>query len=176
MKQLKWFFNNIEVILVVILILVMMVFLFLQVLFRYIFNAPLAWTEEMSMFCLVSLCYFGASMAITYRRHMRVTMLTNCFSPKVRHIFEIFANLVFLLFAVIIVSQNFLLTERIFKFGQLTAATRIPKWIPYTGIPVAFGLIIIRLMQDTYKLLRECLTIGQKIARDDVVDRPERGC
>ena len=37
---------------------------FLQVLFRFVFNLPLAWTEELSRYVFIILIYCGASAAV----------------------------------------------------------------------------------------------------------------
>jgi len=171
-KRIKWFLNNIEAIVCVTLIAVMMILLFCQIIFREL-GLPLAWTEELSMFCLNWLCYFGASLAIVYRRHMRVDIVVSYLPKRTQQILDIIANIIFIIFAVVVIKQNYILMARYLRGKQLAAATRIPKWIAYAGVPTAFGLMIIRLVQDTVKRVLEMLSSNNSKAVNAKVEKGE---
>lgn len=47
---------------------------FLQMLFRFVFNLPLAWTKELSRYVFIILTYCGASAAVLDNAHVRVEL------------------------------------------------------------------------------------------------------
>lgn len=57
-----------------------------------------------------------------------------------------------------------LLTADILQRGQVTAVLEIPKWIPYAGVPVAFLLMLIRMIQDFVRTISEMKELGQEEA------------
>ena len=84
MKTIKWLDQYLEYTIITFLTAVMMVLLFLQVLFRFVLNLPLAWVEEISLYSMVWLCYFGSSLAIKKRAHLKVEIITVFLNPKMK--------------------------------------------------------------------------------------------
>ncbi|MDB2142127.1 TRAP transporter small permease [Enterocloster clostridioformis] len=68
---------------------------FLQMLFRFVFNLPLAWTEELSRYVFIILTYCGASTAVLDNAHVRVELIDNVLSGA-RFALDIFLVFVFL--------------------------------------------------------------------------------
>ena len=48
--------------------------------------------------------------------------------------------------------------ERLIQYPQYTTATRIPYLIPYLVLPIGFGLMSLRLIQDLWKQAKKCGT------------------
>ncbi len=134
---------------------VMFVSLLLQVISRYVFNMSLIWTEEVSLFAVVWLAYIGASMAVIRRRHLRIDLVVMHLSPSKRKIIDICCNLVFFAMVVFLTYGSFNMTALAKRTGQVAAATGWPRWIVIAGMPFAFGLMSLRLVQDTLKHIRE---------------------
>ncbi len=162
MKVLKWIHKNAEAVICSVLMFIMMVLLFCQIILREL-SLPLAWSEELAMFMMIWLCYFGVALAVVHRRHMKVDIVVSHFPKRLQLILEIVANLAFIVFSVIVVKQNWILMMKFFNGHQLAAATRIPKWIAYLGIPAAFALTAIRLVEDTVKRIKELADYGKDI-------------
>ena len=153
MKTVRWLDEHLEEYMVVILTSIMTILLFLQVLFRFVLNLPLAWVEEISLYSMVWLCYFGCSLAIT-----------NFLRPKAKKVFDLISLVLFFAFAVFVPYHVTLLTADILQRGQVTAVLEIPKWIPYAGVPVAFLLMLIRMIQDFVRTISEMKELGQEEA------------
>lgn len=148
MKLLKWIDRNIEEVILVILLILMTVLLFIQVVFRFLLHLPLAWTEEISLYSMVWLCYFGASLAIRNRAHLRVEILMVFLTKRHSKVLDIIADVLFLIFAVVILVISMKLIGSLYSYKVTTAVLKVPKWIPYGGMPLAFLMMVIRLVQD----------------------------
>ena len=155
MNVLRWLDRNIENVIGVALFIVMTAFLTYQVSSRYILNLSLAWTEELSMYCLIWVCYMGASAAVRERKHLRITMAFEWCSPKTRKIVDILSNIVSCGFCFFLLIGTTEMLALILQGNQVSAGSGLPKWIPNLGLPIAFGLMVIRFIQDTAQLVRE---------------------
>ena len=164
MKTVRWLDEHLEEYMVVILTSIMTILLFLQVLFRFVLNLPLAWVEEISLYSMVWLCYFGCSLAIKKREHLKMEIVTNFLRPKAKKVFDLISLVLFFAFAVFVLYHVTLLTADILQRGQVTAVLEIPKWIPYAGVPVAFLLMLIRMIQDFVRTISEMKELGQEEA------------
>ena len=164
MKTVRWLDEHLEEYMVVILTSIMTILLFLQVLFRFVLNLPLAWVEEISLYSMVWLCYFGCSLAIKKREHLKMEIITNFLRPKAKKVFDLISLVLFFAFAVFVLYHVTLLTADILQRGQVTAVLEIPKWIPYAGVPVAFLLMLIRMIQDYVRTISEMKELGQEEA------------
>ena len=164
MKTVRWLDEHLEEYMVVILTSIMTILLFLQVLFRFVLNLPLAWVEEISLYSMVWLCYFGCSLAIRKREHLKMEIITNFLRPKAKKVFDLISLVLFFAFAVFVLYHVTLLTADILQRGQVTAVLEIPKWIPYAGVPVAFLLMLIRMIQDFVRTISEMKELGQEEA------------
>ena len=164
MKTVRWLDEHLEEYMVVILTSIRTILLFLQVLFRFVLNLPLAWVEEISLYSMVWLCYFGCSLAIKKREHLKMEIITNFLRPKAKKVFDLISLVLFFAFAVFVLYHVTLLTADILQRGQVTAVLEIPKWIPYAGVPVAFLLMLIRMIQDFVRTISEMKELGQEEA------------
>lgn len=64
------------------LLLSLTVIVFLKVIFRYLLNSPLVWSDEVIMLLLLTLTYFGAALAVRDRSHISVELLESWFKSR----------------------------------------------------------------------------------------------
>ncbi len=159
----RWFFNNFEKVLVSIVTASMTVALFLQVLSRYAFNFSITWTEELSIFGLMWITYFGAAIAVTQRRHIRITILSDMLPPKAQKIVAILCNIAFIIFAAFVSTGIWSMTRIAYTTNQTAAASGLPRFIVIGGILIAFITICIRLIQDTLLHIKEYKALVQTL-------------
>lgn len=91
-------------------------------------------------------------------------IITNFLRPKAKKVFDLISLVLFFAFAVFVLYHVTLLTADILQRGQVTAVLEIPKWIPYAGVPVAFLLMLIRMIQDFVRTISEMKELGQEEA------------
>lgn len=151
----QWFNKNFEKVLVTFITAFVAISLFLQVLSRYVMNLSITWTEEIATFGLMWLTYFGAAIAVTQRRHIRITILSDLLPPRAKKIVDILCNLAFIVFIGFISLGLADMTKIAFRTNQVAAASRMPRYIVIGGIFIAFVMILIRLVQDTLRHVAE---------------------
>ncbi|MFA6508635.1 MAG: TRAP transporter small permease [Treponemataceae bacterium] len=120
-----------------------------QVISRYVFNSAFSWSEELALILFIWSIYFGATAAIRRHQHLRLEIVLDKVSPKLKLIFIIFGNFCFALFNCIILIGVMPIVQRLFASGTATAVLEIPKWFNYSILPTIFVLMIVRLIQDS---------------------------
>jgi len=155
MKLLRWLDQNLEKYVITALTSVMTVALFCHVLFRFVLNLPLAWTDEVALTSLIWLCYFGCALATKNRANLKMEIITTFLNAKWKKIFEIISLILFFAFAVFATYWLLYLTLDIMRRGQKTAVLQWPLWIPYGGAGLGFVDILVRIIQDFIKCTRE---------------------
>ncbi len=61
---------------------VMLISSILQVTFRYLLNLPLMWTEELARLMCILTTYFGATVVLLVREHIRVDFIDTMLRPR----------------------------------------------------------------------------------------------
>lgn len=118
-----------------------------------------SWAEESSRYIFIAISYLAIPVAIKCRSNIRVDVFYDKFSPRWQKICWIIMSLGFLGFAGVLFALGTKEVMFLLEHPQTTAALRIPFYVPYAVIPLAFGLMSIRLIQD---LLIEMRVAGVK--------------
>ncbi len=69
---------------------------------RYVFNAPLTWSDELASILFLWLAMLGAVIALRRGEHMRLTTIVNALAPKTRAFVESVAMALVLLFVALL--------------------------------------------------------------------------
>jgi TRAP-type C4-dicarboxylate transport system permease small subunit len=75
------------------LIATMFVSFLLQIVFRYVFNRPLGWTEEVTVLCWVWVVLWGASFLLDDEEEVRFDIVYNAVPAGTRRVFTIGSSL-----------------------------------------------------------------------------------
>jgi TRAP-type C4-dicarboxylate transport system permease small subunit len=114
---------------------------FLEVVIRYVLNAPLSWTEEIARFALVWFAMLASAVAARRGVHFAFRWGMKPFPESVRWPVRQVVNVL------VIVFLTFLLVQGIGTLGvvsdQTAMATEINMRIPYAAIPVGMGLVML---------------------------------
>jgi TRAP-type C4-dicarboxylate transport system permease small subunit len=71
------------------LIALMFVSFILQILFRYVLNKPLAWSEEVTVLCWVWVVLWGAAFILSDHDEIRFDIVTGLVSESTRRVFTV---------------------------------------------------------------------------------------
>ncbi len=133
-----------ELVVGVSLTVVMVVAVFLQVVFRYVVNLPLSWTEELARYVFVWASMLGASMGVKKKIHFCLDSLLKSFSQRQRKIAEIILYLLMSVFLLVLVYYGALFSRELYV--QTAPGLDIPMAIPYAAVPVGGLLMLLHIL------------------------------
>ena len=128
----------------------MSILVFLQVIFRYVLDAPLDWSEEMASFAFVWMALLGASIGLKKKEHPNLDIIYNLFPGRVKKLADIIINLSITLPLVILCFYGVKLT--ISMRMQCTAALRYSVSYIYIVLPASAFIMLVYIVIDTIKI------------------------
>ncbi len=124
----------------IIFLSVMTLVVFLQVIFRYVLNLPLFWTEEFARYCLVWSSLLGAAVAMKRGQHLAVTFCMERFPPGLYRVLSVVARLSVIGILTVIVLGGIQLV--LVTWAQISPALRVSMAIPYLAVPVGAAIML----------------------------------
>ncbi len=125
-----------------------------QVVVRYIFDSPSAFSEVLSRYSFIWLILLGAAYVFGLREHMAITFVKEKLSTKVRIVVEMVIELVTAVFAVTVMVLGGY-NSSIRQMWQLDSALQIPMGVIYAAIPISGALILFYFLINEVKLFGE---------------------
>lgn len=126
-----------------ILMIALIVSVFSQVLFRFVLNQPLAWTEELARYILVWLTFLGAAYAMSLKAHIGVEFFVNKLPDSLHKFSLVLSTLVSIAFFMILITQGYSMMTR--SMSQLSPVLKIPMGMVYAVIPFSGIILIINI-------------------------------
>ncbi|MBW2305434.1 MAG: TRAP transporter small permease [Deltaproteobacteria bacterium] len=151
MKNLKrcflWLDDHFEELFLVLTLSAMTILIFSQTFLRFSIRKTPSWTQELAQFFQVYFVYLGASYAIKKDAHIKITFVGKVLPSFLRKSFEILGPCCFIVFCFILIYWGIPLCNDIRKFNQVSAAMRLPMYIPYIALPMGGIIMSFRLIQ-----------------------------
>lgn len=122
----------------------MAIAVFLQVIFRYLIQFPLFWTEEFARYCLVWASLIGASVALRRGEHIAVTFFVDLFPVRVRAFMAMIARISVGIMLTVVLWGGIKLV--IVTSTQLSPALRLPMAVPYLALPVCSAIMLFHVI------------------------------
>lgn len=155
MQKIRWVVAHFEEMLAATLLLAMATLAFANVLTRYVFEYPLAFTEELEVNALVWLTLFGTASAFRRRRHLRMLFFQDKFSKKAKRIVN---TVIAMIGAGLFTTLGYLGYKQILdeRFLEITSESlNFPQWLYTVCIPVGCALIVFRIIEAAIAEMRE---------------------
>lgn len=151
MSKFRWIAGHFEELLGASLLCCMACLAFANVLTRYIFHYPLAFTEELEVNALVWLTLFGTASAFRRKRHLRMLFFLDKFPPLAQTGLNILMSVlgVTLFLWLGYLGYYQLMDERLLEITSESLG--LPQWLYTVCIPVGCGLIVIRIIEAAIK-------------------------
>lgn len=124
-----------------------------QVIMRYVFGAPLVWSEEIARFALVWFVWIAGSYAVKYLRHVKFEVLVTLLGNKIPVAQRVIRIIVFLLWLAFLLMMLVLSWQQVMQqvaSGQVSAGARIPMSFVYFGLTIGMFLMSIRVIQHLW--------------------------
>jgi C4-dicarboxylate transporter, DctQ subunit len=155
MKALSDGISRIEKFLGVVLMFTMAVVVILAVAFRYLLNAPLSWSGEVSIYLLIWVSFIGGSLGLKYKSQAAVTILLDYLPQKVQRSLMIAGNILILLFFGLLLYYSYIWVLSPGVTFQKSSALLMPMWIPYSAVPIGLTFATIHILSNLFDLIRE---------------------
>ena len=146
------------------LVIGLAVLIFSSVLFRYLFNSPLEWADEMVGFFILGLTYFGSAVACGRRSQIYVELLESALkkSPGALRWVRVIIDGIVMITLMLMVFVGFQLCVdcRTQKTGILVVSY---FWV-YMIMPVGVGFMVLMMIKRLIQDLRKGLETNSSIA------------
>ena len=117
---------------------------FVSVLFRYVLNRPLAWTEELASLLFAWLTFVGAYVGFRTRSHIRIDTFTIFLPPGLRRVIRHGVDLCVLALLAIFIWQGFMLT--VTTWSLEFPAMEISRGYLYASLPIGACLMVLAIL------------------------------
>jgi len=128
----------------------MLISTFLQVIFRYLLNHPLFWSEELSRFSFVWIVFVGAAVAMKRGAHIGVDYFVKNLPLQLKNYLRILVTILELFFLLTVIDRSILVVR--VNMSQHSPAMRIPMGLVYLAIPVGLSLMVGYIISMNYNL------------------------
>jgi TRAP-type C4-dicarboxylate transport system permease small subunit len=151
LQRISDYMNRITEIILVVVLAAMAVVVFLQVIFRYVLNFPLFWTEEFARYCLVWSSLLGSAVAVKRGQHIALTILIERLPKTLRRGLTVTALISVAVILTIILWGGIQLVA--ITRAQISPALRISMSVPYLAVPVGAALMLVHTIVFIYQTL-----------------------
>ena len=159
--------NRTEEIFVAVAMAVAVSLAFIEVILRQ-FGSSLGFTHELVNYLLIWVGLIGASIGVREKTHLGVDILINAFEPKTQKAIIIVTLWISAAFTFTIAILGYQHVLDILAFGQVSPELEVPLYIPRMLIPIAFGLMTIRFIQESIKVIK--MPIDQFLQKEGVIN------
>ncbi|WP_203333680.1 TRAP transporter small permease [Planococcus beigongshangi] len=154
MKWLKKLDDHFEESVTFILFAILIIVVFLQVIFRYIFQFSLHWGEETARYTFIVLVYFSAIVAVKRSKHLRTEGFVEMLPYKVKKWVKILSDVIWLAFTLLMVRLSFISTMTVLASGQQSPVLGFTMGYVYGVIPICFTLMSFRIIQKIIQKIK----------------------
>ena len=118
--------------------------IFIQVVMRYVFNASLSWSEELTRFIFIWQIWLGVSIGFRERKHIRVEVTKMILGAKAIAVLTMVADMIWIVANIYFVYGGTMLVQKLMKTQSVSTALSLPLWIVYAALPFSSAVLLIR--------------------------------
>ena len=148
MKFLKLLNDHFEEYLLVVLMVAEVAVVFAQVVTRYVFHMPLAWSEELARYMFIWLVWIGAAYATKLRKNIIIDVVASKFKGNVKLISEIINFVLFVVLMLFMLWTTSTVMMQVYESNSMGTGTHLPMWIVWLSLPLSMALNLLRYTQN----------------------------
>jgi C4-dicarboxylate transporter DctQ subunit len=127
---------------------------FFQVILRYVFNTSILWGIEASTYLFAWLVLIGISYGVKVGSHIGVDALVGLLPRRGKQVAGIVAGLLCVLYSVFMLIGSWNYFKTVYEIGVTGDDIPIQRWIMIIILPLGFLLLLYRLLQMTWRIVR----------------------
>lgn len=153
-KKIFLFLNHFEEIAAGVLFTIMVVVINVEVIRRYLFLAPGAYSEEIAKYLFIWTVFFSMAFAVKQEAHIITDILPDKTPNKLLKIINITSIIIFMCFSVFMIYQGYIYTKKMYLFERSTEAMAAPLYYFCVSLPIGFAFVLLRLVQKLLQVFR----------------------
>ncbi|MGN1009090.1 MAG: TRAP transporter small permease [Butyricicoccus sp.] len=136
-------------------VLIMALLVFSNVIARYAFNSPLAFSDEISSYLFILMSFMGTAIAARRKAHLGLSIVTDRLSPGAARTLSMVMYAVSAVFCLLVVIFGIQMVLSQYALGQETATMQWPEWIYGLFVPVGAGFAMISFVDGIVRMAKE---------------------
>lgn len=144
MKKIVSLYNRLEEYFLTYSMIIMVLIVFVQVIFRYVFNNSLSWSEELVRYIFMWQVWLGASLGMRINEHIRVDMFVKKLPLVGQKVIDVIVTVGILCFYFFLIWYGFVYLKDVIAKNMLSTALRLPLAFVYVSLPFGSVVIVLR--------------------------------
>lgn len=124
----------------------------LQATSRYVFSAPVIWTDEVSTLLQMLIAFLGIGYGIRTKTHIRIDSISNRFPPVVQQLLSIVFDLLFIALCVVLIQDGWKYAMSVWDVSFGTFA--LGKGKMFLAVSVGYALALVYTVMDIVDSVR----------------------
>lgn len=146
MKKITKIYDSLEAFVLVLALAFSTLLIFVQVIFRYVLNDSITWSEELARYIFIWMIWLGTSVSMKQKEHIRMDMLMNAVHGKGKLVLDLVSGIIMLAFCIFLVKYGWDLVASMMSRGNKSVALRLPMWVVYSSLPFSQLIVALRLI------------------------------
>lgn len=121
----------------------------LEVVYRYLLNSPLSFTQDSAIFAMVYVVMLGSTIAVRNRAHIAVDFVGNMLPARYAYALRLITYGIMLFFFFILLKNGWTLTMR--SMMQISPSLGIPIGYVIFSIPLSAGISMLYILEHMIK-------------------------
>ena len=150
-SKLKSVLCNLDIVVASVVLAILIVLTFAGVPFRYVFNKPFTWLEEVQLACMVWIVFAAAGAAFRSGNQVAIEMVVDMLPKKLQKVVEVLISVIVVAVLGYLLYQSFGYLEIFVRSGRSTPMLKIPYVFIYGIAPVSYVLMVISYFYALFK-------------------------
>ncbi len=146
LKRVKHFIDQAVDVAVIVLLALLTSVVFVAVFARYLFNAPLAWSEELSRYSFVWATFLAAEVCLRKGSHIGIDIVTKNLPVSFQRFLQTWGRLLTAIILVALIIAG--LKVSVVAHAQLSPSLGLPMSYVYLALPVGAALMLLELLMQ----------------------------
>jgi TRAP-type mannitol/chloroaromatic compound transport system permease small subunit len=148
-----------------VLILVIVALIVVRVIWRYVFNRPILWAHEMTIFVYGGYFILAGGYVLLHKAHVSVDIVYERFSPRVQAAIDLLTAPLLFFFIGLLLWESFLMALESWQMREVNPTFWAPPVYPIkTVIPISAFLF---LLQGCAKFIRDVKTVITREGKEE---------
>ena len=154
MAAIKWLDENFEEFILMVLLVLMACTMGIQVIMRYVFNASLSWSEEITRYFFIWSSFISIGYCIKRGTSIKIDQFTGLTPKSVQKAIRLTVKVLLLAFFIYLFRYSIDVVRATIISGQKSPALGIPMYYIQMSTVVGFFMAVLRLLQSLIETIR----------------------